>query len=144
MREFFDTSVLVAAFLGDHPHHDASAQVFGAANKGSSSCAAHSLAELYSTLTGLPLKPMIAPEQALLFLQDVRDRLTLMTLDEEEYYSAIQQTADQHMGGGKVYDALLLRCALKAKAEIVYTWNLKHFQQLAPEMAEKIRTPASD
>src|SRR6185312_7371441 len=61
MKEFFDTSVLVAACLGDHPHHEASAKAFVKAAKKRSSCAAHSLAELYSTLTSLPLKPMISP-----------------------------------------------------------------------------------
>jgi len=141
MREFFDTSVLVAVFLGDHPHHKASAMVFAGADKKHSACGAHTLAELYSTLTSLPLKPMIAPEQAMLFLEDVRSRLSLVALNEAEYFATIERAAERRSSGGRVYDALLLRCALKAKADTIYTWNLKHFQQLAPEIASAIKTP---
>ena len=141
MKEFFDTSVLVAAFLGDHPHHKASAKVFAAANKKHSACGAHTLAELYSTLTSLPLKPMIAPEQVLLFLEDVRARLSVITLDEADYRAAIQRTAERCITGGRLYDALLLHCAAKAKSTIIYTWNLKHFQHIAPDLADAMRTP---
>ncbi|MEK7384175.1 MAG: PIN domain-containing protein [Elusimicrobiota bacterium] len=141
MKEFLDTSVLAAAFLGDHPHHQASAKVFAGAGKKRSACGAHTLAELYSTLTSLPLKPMIAPEQAMLFLADVRSRLTLIALDEEEYFTTIERSAEKRISGGRIYDALLLECALKAKAEIIYTWNLRHFQQLAPNRVSTIKTP---
>ncbi|MDO8756854.1 MAG: PIN domain-containing protein [Elusimicrobiota bacterium] len=141
MRAFFDTSVLVAAFLGDHPHHKASAKVFAGAGKEHSSCGVHTLAELYSVFTSLPLKPMIAPEQAILFLGDVRSRLSLIALNEAEYFAAIEQTAGQRISGGRIYDALLLQCALKAKADVIYTWNLKHFRQLAPVLAGTIKTP---
>lgn len=141
MKEFFDTSVLVAAFLGDHPHHSASAKVFAGAGKRNSSCGAHSLAELYSTLTSLPLKPMIAADQAMLFLEDVRLRLSLIPLDEADYFLALERSAGNGISGGRIYDALLLQCALKAKAEVIYTWNLKHFQQLAPDLARMIKTP---
>ena len=142
MREFFDTSVLVAAFLGDHPHHEASAKVFAGAGKKQSACGAHTLAELYSTLTSLPLKPMIAPEQALLFLEDVRSRLTVIPLDAAEYFAVIERSAEKRLLGGRIYDALLLECAVKAKAEVIYTWNLRHFQQLVPNIAGRIKTPA--
>lgn len=141
MKQFLDSSVLVAAFLGDHPHHEASAAVFAGSAKKHSSCGVHSLAEVYSTLTILPLKPMVAPEQALLFLSDVRARLSLISLDEAEYLETLERAAQSRISGGRVYDALLLRCAAKSKAETIYTWNLKHFSQLAPELASRIRTP---
>ena len=141
MREFFDTSVLVAAFLGDHPHHAASARLFAAAAKTRSCCGAHSLAEAYAVLTKLPLKPPIAPEQAMLFLNDVHDRLTSVALSPDEYYATIERASRQAVAGGRLYDALLLRCAVKAKAETIYTWNIKDFQRLAPDIADKIRTP---
>ncbi|MBI5242303.1 MAG: PIN domain-containing protein [Elusimicrobia bacterium] len=141
MTEFFDTSVMVAAFWGDHPLHEASAGLFAGAQRRRSSCAAHSLAELYSTLTSLPLRPAIAPEQARLFLQDVRERLAAVTLSEAEYHAILDQAARQRVSGGRVYDLLLLRCAAKAKAERIYTWNIKHFQRLSPSLAARIRTP---
>ncbi len=141
MKEFFDTSVLIAAFVGDHPHHDPSAKVFAKTDKKHSFCAAHSLAELYSSLTSMPLKPMISPDQAVLFVQEARNHLGVITLDETEYYAVVEQLAERRITGGRIYDALLLRCAVKAKAETIYTWNLKHFQNILPDLAGKIQTP---
>jgi predicted nucleic acid-binding protein len=147
MKEFFDTSVLVAAFWRGHQHHETSLKLVSAANKRKSACAAHTLAEIYATMTVLPVKDVIPPEQALLFVQEARDRCTLhftsVTLTEDEYYRAMEQTAAQGFVSGRIYDALLLRCAAKAKAEVVYTWNLKHFRAIAPDAADRIRTPES-
>jgi predicted nucleic acid-binding protein len=141
MKEFFDTSVLVAAFWAGHAHHQASVTRLGAANKKQSACGIHSLAEVYAVMTALPVKPLIPPEQALLFVEEVRDRLTLVALESEEYFAAIQKTAGSGFSGGRVYDALLLACAAKAKAQTIYTWNLKHYQALAPELSARILTP---
>jgi len=49
--------------------------------------------------------------------------------------------ADLEITGGRIYDALLARPALKAKAETIYTWNLAYFQPLVPQVADRIRTP---
>jgi len=40
-----------------------------------------------------------------------------------------------------IYDALLAKCALKANATIIYTWDLDYFRLLGPEVARRIRTP---
>lgn len=141
MRDFLDTSVFISAFRGDHPQHEPSVRLLGAANKKHSAAAVHSLAEVYSVMSVLPVRPVIPPEQVLLFLHDIRERCTLIALDEAEYFEAIRRTAEQGFLSGRVYDALLLRCAVKARAETIYTWNVKHFQALAPELAGRIRTP---
>jgi len=141
MKEFFDTSVLVAAFWGGHAHHNTSISRLGTANKKQSACGVHSLAEVYAVMTALPVKPMIPPEQALLFVEEVRKRLTLVSLNGEEYFAAIQKAAGDGFSGGRIYDALLLACAAKVKAQSIYTWNLKHYQAIAPELAAAIRNP---
>jgi predicted nucleic acid-binding protein len=141
MKEFFDTSVLIAAFWGGHVHHAASVKRLGVANKKQSACGIHSLAEVYAVMTALPVKPMIPPEQALLFVQEVRDRLTLVSLHEEEYFATLQKAAERGFTSGRVYDALLLACAAKVKAQTIYTWNLKHYQVIAPHLAMRIHTP---
>lgn len=92
-------------------------------------------------MTALPLKPAIPPEQALLFVEEIRNRLTTVALDSEEYFHAVRTSADQGLSSGRIYDALLLRCAAKVKARTIYTFNLKHFQTLAPELSDRIRTP---
>jgi len=142
VKALFDTSVLVPTFLGDHEHHEASLDVFLRFEKRQACCAAHSLAEVYATLTRMPGKYRVSCEQAMLFLAEIRQRLTLVALDEEEYSATIEQASALGVMGGTVYDALLARCALKARAETLYTWNVKHFQQLGlEEVVKRIRTP---
>jgi predicted nucleic acid-binding protein len=141
MKEFFDTSVLVAAFWGGHVHHVPSLKRFAAAEKRHSACGVHSLAEVYAVMTALPVRPMIPPEQALLFVEEVRNRLALVSLSAEEYFAAIQNAASRGFTGGRIYDSLLLACAAKCKAQAVYTGNLKHYQPLAPGLAPRIQTP---
>ena len=141
MKEFFDTSVLVAAFWGGHIHHSASVKRLGAATKKHSACSMHALAEVYATMAALPIKPSLPPEQVMLFVQEVRDRLTLVSLDQSEYFDTIQRAAAAGFTGGRIYDALLLSCAAKVQAKTIYTWNIKHFQAIAPEQARRIRTP---
>ncbi len=92
-------------------------------------------------MTALPVKDVIPPDQALLFVQEVRERLTVVTLNEDEYYETIQQAAERGFASGRIYDALLLRCAAKIKAEVIYTWNVKHFKAIDPKQAHKIETP---
>ncbi len=92
-------------------------------------------------MTALPLKPMIPPEQAMLFVEEVRNRLALVSLSADEYFAAIQNAASRGFTGGRIYDSLLSACAAKCKARAVYTWNLKHYQSLAPGLAPRIQTP---
>ena len=141
MRRFFDTSVLVPVFLDQHVHHEASYKAYLKAQKRYDCCAAHSLAEVYATLTRLPGNLRASADQAMLFLADMAERLTFVALDAEEYWAAIADAADHGVLGGKTYDALLARCALKAKAETILTWNLGHFQQLGSHVAKMVRTP---
>ena len=141
MRAFFDTSVLVPAFRGDHVHHDASLRLFAAATKKDCACSVHSLAEVFAVLSALPVRPPISPEQAALFLDEIHERLTAVTLTAEEYYKTVHAAAEQGLGGGRIYDSLHLQCARKCNAETIYTWNLKHFQAIAPDLAKRMRTP---
>lgn len=141
MNFFFDTSVLVAAVAVQHIHHKPSLAVYLAADKNHAGCAAHSLAEVYATLTRLPAKQRMSCEQTLLFLDDISDRLKTIVLDSEEYRSTIADAAAEGVVGGMIYDTLIARCALKAKAETIFTWNIEHFRRLGPEVAKRVRTP---
>jgi predicted nucleic acid-binding protein len=141
MKEFFDTSVLIASFWRGHPDHPASLKLLAAANKKKSACALHTLAEVYAGMTALPVKQPVSPDQALLFVQEVRQRCTIVTLDEDEYYDTIARASERGFSSGRIYDALLLRCAAKVKAEAIFTWNLKHFQSIDSTLADRVRTP---
>ena len=74
-------------------------------------------------------------------LDQIRERLTIITLDEKDYCSAIASAVTQGVVAGTIYDALLAQCALKANATTIYTWNLDHFRLLGPEVARRARTP---
>jgi len=141
MRDFFDTSVLVAAFWGGHAQHAASLRRFAAASPDQSACGIHTLAEVYASMSALPVKPPIPPEQAYLFVEEVRKRLTPVSLSDDEYLATIQKASEQGLAGGRIYDALLLRCATNCHAQNIYTLNLKHFQAIAPSLAHRMRTP---
>jgi predicted nucleic acid-binding protein len=141
MRQFLDTSVLVPTFYGDHEHHEASMALFLRQKKQSGFTAAHCLAEVYSVLTGMPGKDRVSPDEALLFLGDVRERLTTVALEPEEYVDVLEAAATTGISGGAIYDALLARCALKANAHTIYTWNVKHFTRLGKDVAGRVSIP---
>ncbi|HTC50268.1 MAG TPA: PIN domain-containing protein [Candidatus Aquilonibacter sp.] len=141
MRWFFDSSVLVSALLPDHEHHARSFAAFLAASPKNASCAAHSLAEVYATLTRYPGKERLHSEQAALLLQEIERRLTLVWLDGDEYRVAIHRLARMGIVGGAVYDGLLAACALKVGARHIYTWNVLHFNLLDTEIQKLVTMP---
>ncbi len=89
----------------------------------------------------MPADRRVRPEQALLFIADLEARLSLIALDANEIVWAINDFAAIGVVGGTIYDGLLARCALKAKARVIYTWNVRHFRQFGPEVEKKLRTP---
>ena len=141
MNGFLDTSVLVPVFYGDHVHHKASLDLFIRFDKSTGCCGAHSLAEVYSTLTRMPGKRRISGEQAMLFIGSICERLTIVALSGEEYAEALQASSALGIVGGAIYDALLARCAIKARTEAIYTWNENHYTQCGPEVTQRLRRP---
>ena len=141
MRALFDTSMLVPVFLEHHEHHERSLGAFVGADRKHDCCAGHSLAEVYSTLTRLPGRHRVSGEQALLFLDNIRERFALIALTGEEYHDAIKDAVEAGVIGGMIYDWLIARCAIKAKADAIYTWNIRHFELLGPTVAKRLRTP---
>ena len=92
-------------------------------------------------MTGLQVRDVFPPDQALLFVQEVRERRQVVALDETEYLETIARPAERGFKSGRIYDALPVRCARKANAQSIHTWNLRHFQASDPEMADPMRTP---
>lgn len=142
MKGFFDTSVLVPVFYGNHVQHRASLDLFIQFDKATGCCEAHSLAEVYSTLTRMPGKHRISSaEQAMLFIGSIRERLSIITLTGDEYADALHASSARGIVGGGIYDAMLAHCAIKAQAEMIYTWNARHYSLCAPEVTQRLRTP---
>jgi predicted nucleic acid-binding protein len=76
------------------------------------------------------------------FIERMRQNTTMITLDGGEYFDTIDALSRRGMTGAVIYDALILACARKVRAERIYTWNLRHFRAVAPDLAAKIMTPA--
>ena len=141
MKGFLDTSVLVPLFYRDHVHHGPSQELFIQFNQSTGCCGAHSLAEVYATLTRMPGKRRISGQQAMLFIGNLRERLSLVALNSEEYADALRASAAWGIIGGAIYDAMLAHCALKSKAQAIYTWNTRHYALCGPEVVGRLRTP---
>ena len=141
MKGFLDTSVLVPVFYGDHIHHRASMELFIQFDKSTGCRGAHSLAEVYSTLTRMPGKHRIGAGQAILFIESIRGRLSIVALNGNEYASSLKASAALGTVGGAIYDALLVACALKVHAEAIYTWNTRHYTLCGREVVRRLQTP---
>lgn len=137
----FDTSIFVAAAQTSHTRHKASLSVLVDLPAGKGCCAAHTLVELYSVLTRSPRPQRLQPEDALQLVDQLRERMKTVVLDQDEQYGVIREMAKRGLSGGIVHDALIMRCAKKVRAHSIYTLNAKHFKMVAPEMAELVREP---
>jgi predicted nucleic acid-binding protein len=138
---FFDTSVLVPVFYGNHVHHGASLDLFVQYEKTTGCCGAHTLVEVFSTLTRMPGKHRISAEQAMLFIGGIRERLAIVALTGDEYLQTLEASAGRGIVGGGICDALLAQCALKVEAKTIYTWNVRHYSLCGDEVVKRLRTP---
>ena len=138
---FFDTNILIAASIAAHPAHQASNERLGHLKKTGAACAAHSLAEAFSTFTRMPQPYRIPPSDALRIVQQTTETCTLVTLTASETLRTIKDIAERGLGGFLVSDALLLACARKIDAKRIYTSNLMHFRKIAPDLASRIYEP---
>jgi predicted nucleic acid-binding protein len=125
----------------DIRYHERSFAAFVAAEKRRDGCAAHSLAEVYSTMTRLPGRHRLRGEQVMLFLENIVEHLALVALTGHEYRVALKEAAEAGIVGGTIYDALTAQCALKVDADIIYTWNTRHCDLFGPSIAKRLKTP---
>jgi len=141
VRVFLDTSVLIAASDSDHERHAESRPLLAAAAPHTCACGTHSLAEAYANFSVVRASRRQRPDAALRLVEQIARRMMVVPLMAEEYLTAIRDAATSRVAGGTIYDALLLACARKVNAERIYTWNVRHFSRVAPDLAERIGTP---
>jgi hypothetical protein len=104
--------------------------------------AAHSLAELYATLSATPAPKMRRVDAVLEAVEHAARVLTPITLTEDDYLWVLRRVAATGSRSGKIHDALVLKCGERAGVDLVYTWNTTHFASIAwPEMAGRIESP---
>jgi predicted nucleic acid-binding protein len=137
---FFDTNVLVAAAIPNHPHHRESFARLQKLRKSGAACAAHTLAETYNTLTrakpyGLP------PFASIKIIESARKDFSLVSLTPDELFKTLERAAQDGHIGPVIFDCLLLASARKINATAIFTSNIKDFRQIAPDLASIIREP---
>lgn len=137
-----DTTVLFAASDDAHEHHVPSLKLVAGAHPADAFVAAHSLAELYATLTATPAPKSRRVDQVLEAVEQAARVFTPVVLSKADYLWVVRHVASVGARSGQVYDALILKCAERADVAAVYTWNTAHFRRIAWEkMAGRIRSP---
>jgi predicted nucleic acid-binding protein len=139
--KFVETSVLIAAYQDFHEDHARCFQLVASMEPKSGCTSVHCLTELFSVTTRMPPKFRASPELGLRFVRQTEGLLTVLSLDAAESVRAIKALADRGLGGGMVYDALIVAAARKKKAGVIYTLNKRHFDAVAPDLASIIREP---
>ena len=102
----------------------------------------HSITEVYAALTRLPVQPRIHPAEAAHIITDnILPHFETVPVGKKDYIEALRLVGDGGWSGAKIYDALLIGCAARSGVDRIYTFNLVDFQQLAPNLQEKICVP---
>jgi predicted nucleic acid-binding protein len=133
MKALFDTSVLVAALVKSHPFHSRAFPWYLKCRRGELQMfvAAHGLAETYAALTAYPSRPRVSPESAMALVREsVIAVATVVALDAHDYVAAMDAVAGIGRGGGSIYDALHIVAAQKGGAQLLFSFNRRHFEPL--------------
>jgi predicted nucleic acid-binding protein len=101
--------------------------------------ASHALLEMYAVLTRLPAPHRLSPKDAAILVRsNFIDSATAVSLTAADYRKLIIQAPTREFAGGRVYDALLVECARKAKVSAILTFNFRHFANLVPKNIEAV------
>jgi predicted nucleic acid-binding protein len=131
-----DTSCIVAAVCSWHEQHEAARQeIEHRLDRAEPMLAAGPcLIETYAVLTRLPPPYRLRDEDALELIEDnFVCRSRLIALDAPSYTKLLRAAPGARVRGGRIYDALILACAVKAGASALLTFNNAHFVDLAPD-----------
>jgi predicted nucleic acid-binding protein len=94
--------------------------------------AAPALIEMYSVLTRFPAPHRFAPSDALNLIEQnfLRDH-QIVALSAAACRTLLRTAPDSGISGGRVYDAVIATCAVKARVNALLTFNEAHFSSLA-------------
>ncbi len=144
MRVLFDTSVIVAATIEAHPKHGESLPWLQKVKKGviEGIISSHTLIELYSVFTSLPVSPRISPATAWqLIRENVIKNFEIITYAETDYKSVLQGLVENQISGGSSYDGLIAYVIDKITADKLLTLNRSDFLRVRPTAADIIVEP---
>ncbi|CAN5688195.1 PIN domain-containing protein [soil metagenome] len=129
-----DTSVVVAALLGAHEHHEAARRTVDDAlsSPGGAILPVPVLFEAYAVLTRLPAPWRLRADVAERLLRDTfEEHATVVSLpDEDGAWSVVRNLAQRGLIGGIAHDAHIAACAQAAGADALATLNRRDFDRL--------------
>ena len=144
MKVLFDTNVIIAAFINSHPGHRRSLPWLQKAvnKKIEGFVSVHSLIEVYSVITRLPLSPKISTDLALkLIKENILSSFKLITYSPRDYIDLLVSLEKNNISGGASYDGLIIWAAGKSKADKIITLNVNDFIRVSPGLVDKISEP---
>lgn len=144
MKVYLDTNIIVARMVRGHIHHLSADSLLRQieSRRWVPVLAAHGLAEMYSVLTRAPFQPRITPAEAWHRIEEnVLSRFEIGSLNGGEYGRVIKECAAQGRGGGRIFDAIHIATARKTQCGRIYTFDVAHFRQLAPDLLDRILAP---
>nr|WP_202895376.1 PIN domain-containing protein [Iningainema tapete] len=143
VKVLFDTSVLVAALVEDHPNYPQSLPWLqqARAEQVKGFVSNHTLAELYASLTRLPRIPKISPVLAQRLLRENLNKFDKVVLTVEDYEATVDRMVRLNIPGGGIYDALIAQAAIKANVDVLLTLNASDFTRLGEEVARLVQVP---
>ena len=134
-RLLFDTSVIVAGTIKNHPHHSLAFPWIKNVqqNKITGFVSTHALAETYSVLTKLPISPALNPQFVNDFINnEILKNFACIDLSSKDYRTALALMARQNLKGGIIYDGLHYMACLKKNLDGLVTFNERDFRKFDP------------
>lgn len=144
MKAYFDTNVLISALQPDHVHHGRSFAAFMRVREGAIEgwFCSQGLTELYSVLTRAPWLVPVSPKEILgVIQQSIVTAFNIVDVTKESYFAALAVCGNAGWKGGRVHDAVHIQAAAQAGCDLIYTYDVEHFQSLAPEWGDRIQAP---
>ena len=91
MKVAFDTSVLVAAFVEDHPNHERAVWWLTTRRKLTRIAHWHAYAETWSVLTALPIEPRVSGDVAASVLERAAKAIDFVAARRSTYPTAVRR-----------------------------------------------------
>jgi predicted nucleic acid-binding protein len=143
VRICFDTNVIVAGFLVDHDRHALCRWWLDRArnNEFQPLISVHSLAEIYSVLTRLPMPHRLSPQTVERMVNENLANFERIALSVTDYELVLADAVRLGIVSGGVFDALIGRAAIVGRADRLLTFNVRDFERLGDSVRGLIQVP---
>ncbi len=102
----------------------------------------HVLLEIYSAGSMMPVKPRVSGLHMVeLVRRSILPYFQLVALSATDISKVLQSASDLGLMGGSMYDLYHIHHALKGKADVILTNNLRDFRHLAAGLKIRVEAP---